>query len=149
MKELNDFVYQLEQAQKSISRLDGPLTRVQFDPDQPGSINAAIGKMEAEIDRSLAPYRNNPFVVELADEAKEQFAEEIRSRATKARSAREDGADNMDPTIFRCIESTVDDLKWAERAFDLRERGAGWQLHRDGRIQVRFYPPSRSPACPA
>lgn len=114
MKELNDFIRQLEQAQKAIARLDGPLTQVQFDPDQPGSINAAIGKMEAEIDRILAPYRNNPFVAELADGAKEQFAEELRERAAKARSGRKDGADDMDTTIFRRIENTVDDLKWAD-----------------------------------
>lgn len=46
MRGLDKLLKELDQAQKALARLDGTLTTVEFDPDQPGSIQAAISKME-------------------------------------------------------------------------------------------------------
>lgn len=108
---------ELDQAQKALARLDGNLTTVEFDPDQPGSIQAAISKMEVAVDASVAAYSRNPMVKELTDGIKANLAEQIRERAAQARTTAKDGGEEkeqMDGTIFRKIENTIDDLKWAD-----------------------------------
>jgi len=71
---------------------------------------------------SVAPYSHNPTVKELADGIKADLAEQIRERAAQARKTASDGSEEgeqMDGTIFRKIENTVDDLKWADmKTFD-------------------------------
>lgn len=112
---INQFLKELEQAQKALNRLDGALTTVHFDPDEPGSIQAAIHQMEAAVDRCVSAYSRNPFVKELTDGVKANLAEQIMEKASQARSEKIDGENNgMDNTIFRQIENTVNDLKWSD-----------------------------------
>ena len=112
---INQFPKELDQAQKALNRLDGALNTVYFDPDEPGSVQAAIHQMEAAVDRCVSAYSRNPFVRELTDGAKENLAEQIMEKASQARSGKMDGeGKNMDNTIFRQIENTVNDLKWSD-----------------------------------
>jgi hypothetical protein len=46
----------LHDAQKAIAALDGELGAVNFNPHDPGSIEAAIAQMEAMIDERLGDY---------------------------------------------------------------------------------------------
>ena len=117
MQGFDKLLKELDQAQKALARLDGNLTTVEFDPDQPGSIQAAISKMEGAVDASVAAYSRNPMVKELTDGIKANLAEQIRERAAQARTTAKDGdeeKEQMDGTIFRKIENTIDDLKWAD-----------------------------------
>jgi|JTFN01.1.fsa_nt_gb predicted nucleotide-binding protein len=112
---INQFLKELDEAQKALNRLDGALTTVHFDPDEPGSIQAAIHQMEAAVDRCVSAYSRNPFVKELTDGVKANLAEQIMEKASQARSEKIDGENNgMDNTIFRQIENAVNDLKWSD-----------------------------------
>lgn len=117
MQGLDKFLKELDQAQKALSRLDGTLTTVQFDPSEPASIQAAISKMEGEVDACVSLYSRNPMVRELTDGIKANLAEQIAERAAQARATGHDTETkepSMDPTIFRKIENTINDLKWAD-----------------------------------
>ena len=117
MQGLDKLLKELDQAQKALARLDGTLTTVKFDPNQPGSIQAAISKMECAVDASVAAYSRNPMVKELADSVKGNLREQIEQRAEKARTMaadRQEENEQMDGTIYRKIENTIDDLKWAD-----------------------------------
>ena len=117
MKSLKNLLKELDQAQKALARLDGTLANVEFDPDQPASIQAAISKMENAVDASVAVYSRNPMVKEIADSFKANLAEQIRERAAQARTTISGGSEEgeqMDGTIFRKIENTINDLKWAD-----------------------------------
>lgn len=68
----------LEQAQKALASLDGEITTVKVNPDDPASVEEAIRNMEAAVDAKVAPYENNPIVAPLVEAAKEHFRERIR-----------------------------------------------------------------------
>lgn len=108
---------QLDDAQRALGKLDGDFATVRLDPSEPGSIQAAIRDMEGAVDRCLSGYQNNPLVKQMANQVKKAFAEKIRQRASVARSPRLEGEEKaMDNTVFRQIENTVNDLKWADRS---------------------------------
>lgn len=50
----------LDDAQKAIAAIDGELGAVNFNPNDPGSIEAAITQMEAMIDERLGDYASRP-----------------------------------------------------------------------------------------
>jgi hypothetical protein len=68
----------LEDAEKAFRSLDGTIATLQFGPDDPASVQAAIREMEVAIDRKTAPYRGNPMVVQVAKGLKETYAKAIR-----------------------------------------------------------------------
>lgn len=108
---------ELEQAERALKRLDGILTTVEFDPDEPASIQVAINRMEVEVDSCVSSYRRNPLVSQLTDSIKENLADQIRERAARERSenaAKEKEPTPMDNTIFRQLENIVNDLKWSD-----------------------------------
>lgn len=113
---LDKLLKELDQAQKAISRLDGTITTVEFDPNQPASIHAAISKMEGQVDACVAAYSRNGMVKEMVEGAKASFANQIRERAARAKTSAQTNTeqDQMDGTIFRRLENTIDDLKWAD-----------------------------------
>lgn len=76
---------QLEEAQKAISQLDGDICNVNFDPYDPGSIEAAIQKMESEVDRRVGTYADNPIVAPVAAAAKETYRKAILDKAAESR----------------------------------------------------------------
>lgn len=75
----------LHDAQKAIAAIDGELGAVKFNPNDPGSIEAAIAQMEAIIDERLEGYAANPIVSPMIDGMKERFRDAIIERAAQAR----------------------------------------------------------------
>lgn len=75
----------LAEAQKAIAAIDGELGAVNFNPNDPGSIEAAIAQMEAMIDERLGDYASNPIVAPMMEGMKERYRDAIIERATQAR----------------------------------------------------------------
>lgn len=113
---LEKLLKELEQAKKALGRLDGTITTVEFDPNQPASIHTAISKMEGQVDACVSAYSRNKMVKEMAGATKANFAAQIRERAAQARTSAKmkSEQDQMDGTIFRRLENTIDDLKWSD-----------------------------------
>ncbi len=82
---LDTLTKQFDDAQKAISELDGELGVVNFDPQDPGSIEAAIKEIEAIIDAKVQPYASNPIVATMVEGMKEQYRQGIIDRAAAAR----------------------------------------------------------------
>jgi hypothetical protein len=68
----------LEEAQEALASLDGEITTVKINPDDPASVEEAIRNMEEAVDAKIAPYADNPIVAPLVEAAKEHFRERIR-----------------------------------------------------------------------
>ncbi len=75
----------LQDAQKALSSLDGEIGTVNFDPNDPATIQAAIQRVEDLIDERVAPYSSNSIVGPLAEQAKEHFRQSIIEKAAAAR----------------------------------------------------------------
>lgn len=75
----------LDDAQKAIAAIDGELGAVNFNPNDPGSIEAAITQMEAMIDECLGDYASNPIVAPMMEGMKERYRDAIIERAAQAR----------------------------------------------------------------
>ena len=134
---IDKFLKELDRAQKALKSLEGTFAQVHFNPDDPRSINAAILKMEAEVDRRVSYSRGNSFVAELVAAVKAGFAEQIREKAAQHRAEQQSSEDYddmaADAMILRQIENTVDDLKWAEHnTFNRHIKRLSQLLHSEG-----------------
>ena len=78
---LDDLQRDLENAQRALRTLDGSIAQLEFNPDDPASVNGAIREMETAIDRKVAPYGGNPLVVQITTGLKEQYRQYILKRA--------------------------------------------------------------------
>ena len=76
----------LDQAQRELCDIDGELGSVNFDPEDPASIETAIIWMETKIDDCLGPYAENPIVAPLIQEMKENYRQAILDKAANARA---------------------------------------------------------------
>ncbi len=85
MKGLDKLLWELDQFSKAISELDGNICEVRFDPDDPASIEQAIGQMEAAIDERASSYNGNELVMSVVEEMKEQYREAILEKAAEVR----------------------------------------------------------------
>lgn len=74
----------LDTASRALKALDGNITSLKFDPQDPRSVDAAIRQMEEAIDRKIAPYRGNTIVENLAKEMKASYRERIKQEAAEA-----------------------------------------------------------------
>lgn len=83
----------LDAVQKAILQLDGELVHVQFDPFDPGSIEAASAKLAQLIDERLGQHASNPIVEALAEQMKEKYRQMILDRAAASRATAEGDAD--------------------------------------------------------
>lgn len=81
---------ELDQLQKTIASLDGDVTSVNFDPEDPQSIEVAIQKMEAVIDERVGDLRGNQMAVDLVSELKDNFRQAILEKAAEAREQASD-----------------------------------------------------------
>ena len=110
------FLRELDQVEKALGRLAGTIATVEFDPSQPASIQAAISKMEGQVDACISAYSRNEMVKELAEGFKADLSEQIHRRAAQARNSvqTEKEKDHMDSSIFRKLENTINDLKWSD-----------------------------------
>ena len=82
---LDELSRQLTEAQRAIEALDGEIGTVNFDPNDPASIEAAIQSVESMIDERLVQYTSNPIIAPLAASLKEKYREAIVDRAAEAR----------------------------------------------------------------
>lgn len=64
---------------------------VQFDPNDPASIDAAVKDMEAQVDAQVEPWAGSPFVDQIIAGTKEQITEMILERAAALRLEQEAG----------------------------------------------------------
>jgi len=76
---------QLAAAQKALGALDGELTTVQFNPEDPESIEAAIEQVNQTINDRAGQYASNPLVGPLIDQMKEHYRQAILDKAEAAR----------------------------------------------------------------
>jgi hypothetical protein len=58
---------------------------VKFDPEDPGSIEAAISSMEKIIDDRIGEYTSNSIIGPMAEEMKEKYREAIIAKAAEER----------------------------------------------------------------
>lgn len=82
---LDALTHQLDQAQKAFEELDGELGVVNFDPNDPASIEAAIQEVEILVDTKARPRADNPLVSQVVGGMKEQYRQAIIDRAAAAR----------------------------------------------------------------
>lgn len=75
----------LKDAERALSESDGELGVVNFDPNDPASIEGAIQSVNRMIDERLSEYSSNPIVGPLAEQMKEKYRESILENAAAAR----------------------------------------------------------------
>lgn len=75
----------LKDAERALSESDGELGVVNFDPNDPASIEGAIQSVNRMIDERLSEYSSNPIVGPLAEQMKEKYRESILEKAAAAR----------------------------------------------------------------
>ena len=66
--------------------LNGTITTVNFNPDDPESVADAMRQVEAAIDRKIAPYHSNPTVMKMADELKEKYRQGILNKKNETQA---------------------------------------------------------------
>ena len=84
MDGFDDLQKTLDDAQRAAESLEGELSTLPVDPDNPQN---AIAKMERIVDAKLASYRGNPIVEQIAEGSKDQFRNHILQRAEDAKKA--------------------------------------------------------------
>jgi diketogulonate reductase-like aldo/keto reductase len=82
---------ELEETQRALEMLDGELGTVNFNPDDPSSIEAAIQTMYKMIEDRAGMYASNPIVGSLIDQMKEAYRENILQKAAEARLQENEG----------------------------------------------------------
>lgn len=76
---------QLKDAQEALKKVEGELGTVQFDPNDPESIEAATRQIDALIDERLGDYLDNPIIGPLSESMKEKYKEAILEQAQAKR----------------------------------------------------------------
>ena len=92
---LDQLQRQLKDASNALQALDGEISSVRFNPDDPASIETAVAQLEEAIDVKIAPYRGNAMVENIAAQMKEKYREQLLDRAAEARSSRESKSPDM------------------------------------------------------
>lgn len=75
----------LKEAERALSELDGELGVVNFNPNDPASIEAAIQSVNRMVDERIGEFSTNPIIGPLADQMKEKYRESIIQKAAEAR----------------------------------------------------------------
>jgi hypothetical protein len=113
--------------------LDGDIATLSFDPTDQISIERAIAGMKLAIDQKVSGFGRSAILDGLVAQLKQQYEEEILSRAATARLNSEANGmtdEPIDQTIFRQIENTVSNLRSAEHnTFDLHIKKLSRILH--------------------
>lgn len=76
---------QLQMAQEALKRVEGQLGTVQFDPNDPESIEGAMRQIDAIIEERLGDYLDNPIIGPLSESMKEKYKEAILEQAQAMR----------------------------------------------------------------
>ena len=83
----------LSEAQKALEAVNGELGTLTFNPDDPGSIEAAIAESERLVDKRLGTYAENEIVGPLIQQMKDGFRAAVIKKAAEARLKEEDSDD--------------------------------------------------------
>jgi hypothetical protein len=76
---------ELSEAQSVLQSLDGKLGSVTFNPEDPGSIEAAIAAMTRMIDDAIGEHDSNSLIGPMGEEMKEKYREAIIEKAAEER----------------------------------------------------------------
>lgn len=90
IKGLNELSRKMKELEKAIAALDGEIGSVNFDPNDPQSIEVAIQKMEQAVDERVGDYSRNDMIEGIVSEIKERYRQAILERASEARNEQED-----------------------------------------------------------
>ncbi len=90
IKGLNELSRKMKELEKAIAALDGEIGSVNFDPNDPQSIEVAIQKMEQAVDERVGDYSRNDMIEGIVSEVKERYRQAILERASEARNEHED-----------------------------------------------------------
>lgn len=82
---LDEITKSLSDLEKALGELDGNLASVQFDADDPESIEQAIQSAHRAIDEKVNLYARNEMVLSLVSDLKENVRTSILERAAEAR----------------------------------------------------------------
>lgn len=84
---------QLQMAHEALKNVEGQLGTVQFDPNDPESIEGAMRQIDAIIEQRLGDYLDNPIIGPLAESMKEKYKEAIleQARAKRLEGGKNDG----------------------------------------------------------
>ncbi|AGP47149.1 hypothetical protein SOD10_14550 [Serratia plymuthica] len=82
---LDNLAKNLKDAERVLGELDGELGVVNFNPSDPGSIEAAIQSVNRIIDERMGEYSANPIIGPLAEQMKESYRESILQKSAEAR----------------------------------------------------------------
>jgi len=82
---LDAIMKKTEQMSKFASEIDGELASVNFDPNDPASIEAAMQEINDAIDEKTRSYERNDWIQNLAEQLKEQARNSLLEKAAAAR----------------------------------------------------------------
>ncbi|MDR7102850.1 hypothetical protein [Croceicoccus sp. BE223] len=89
VKGLDELSRKMKELEKAIAALDGEIGTVNFDPNDPQSIEVAIQKMEQTVDERVGDYSRNDMIEGIVSEVKERYRQAILERASEARNEQE------------------------------------------------------------
>jgi hypothetical protein len=78
----------LGDASRAFEKLDGEIAELNFDPDDPASVRAAIRSMEIAIDRKVGAFKSNAMVAQLIPQMKAKYRDVILAHAKSSRANR-------------------------------------------------------------
>lgn len=82
---LNELQRKMDELAKFGADLDGEIAQVTFDPTDPTSIETAVQEVADAIDAKANSYPHNEMVLNLAEQVKESFRQQVLERAAAAR----------------------------------------------------------------
>ncbi|CAN7673758.1 hypothetical protein LJR255_005314 [Pararhizobium sp. LjRoot255] len=86
---LDRLTKELDQLQRVIGQLDGEIGTVNFDPNDPASIESAISNVHALIDQKVGSYSSNSMAASIIEGLKDTYRQGILDKAAEARGAGE------------------------------------------------------------
>ena len=89
IKGLDELIRGVGELEKAMAALDGDIASVNFNPNDPQSIEAAIQQTEAAIDERVGGYGQNEMVQKIVTELKEKSRQSILERAAVSRAEEE------------------------------------------------------------
>lgn len=85
LKGLDDLQRTLSEARRALEAINGELGTLSFNPEDPGSVEAAIAESERLVDERLGKYANNSIVGPLMIKMKQSFRTAVIEKAAEAR----------------------------------------------------------------
>lgn len=84
-KGLDNLRRTVSEAQRALDAVNGELGMLSFNPEDPGSVEAAIIESERLVDERLGQYANNSIIAPLIGQMKQSFRAAVIEKAAEAR----------------------------------------------------------------